>query len=122
MSNTHTSNSDASRNETRMPQILYALYLAGLVTANLTTLIGLVFAYVYRKDAAPWLKAHYRYLIRTFWIGLLYFCIVFTLSVLTMVGSLLGLLLAVWFGVRCVTGWLALRKGESPARPGSWLW
>jgi uncharacterized membrane protein len=122
MSNTDMPDSDVPRAETRTPQILYALYLAGLVTANLTTLIGVVFAYVYRKDAAPWLKEHYRYLIRTFWIGLLYFCIVFTLSVLTVVGSLLGLLLAAWLGMRCVTGWLALRKGEQPARPGSWLW
>jgi uncharacterized membrane protein len=122
MSNTDMPDSDVPRAETRTPQILYALYLAGLVTANLTTLIGVVFAYVYRKDAAPSLKEHYRYLIRTFWIGLLYFCIVFTLSVLTVVGSLLGLLLAAWLGMRCVTGWLALRKGEQPARPGSWLW
>lgn len=108
--------------DTRTPQILYGLYLAGLVTANITPIIGVVFAHVYRKHAAPWLAAHYRYLIRTFWIGLLYFCIVFTLSVLTGMGPLLGLVLAAWLVVRCVTGWIALRKGEPPARPASWLW
>ena len=69
-----------TRDETRPPQIIYALYLAGIVTANITLLIGVIIAYVYRKDAAPWLLPHYRYLIRTFWIGTLYACIAFVLS------------------------------------------
>ncbi|BBI60261.1 hypothetical protein HSBAA_15670 [Vreelandella sulfidaeris] len=68
---------DLSRDEIRPPQIIYALYLAGIVTANITLLIGVVIAYVYRKDAALWLQPHYRYLIRTFWIGTLYACIAF---------------------------------------------
>ncbi|MYL22478.1 hypothetical protein GLV89_01505 [Halomonas alkaliantarctica] len=121
MSNNDVSNTDGARASTRTAQILYALYLAGIVTANITPIIGVVFAYVYRKEAAPWLAEHYRYLIRTFWIGALYFCLAFTLSVL-LIGALIWPLLAIWLGVRCVTGWLALRKGEPPARPGSWLW
>ncbi len=39
--------------DTRPPQIVYALYLAGLVTANITLLIGVIVAYVYRREAAP---------------------------------------------------------------------
>ncbi|MFC7368257.1 MULTISPECIES: DUF4870 family protein [Vreelandella] len=109
------------KEETLPLQIIYALYLAGLVTANITLLIGVIIAYVYRKEAAPWLQAHYRYLIRTFWIGSLYFIITFTLS-LALVGTLLWPLLVVWLVARCVLGWLAARKGEPPARPGSWLW
>lgn len=107
--------------ETRPSQIIYALYLAGLVTANITLLIGVIVAYVYYKEAAPWLQAHYRYLIRTFWIGCLYSLVTFTLS-LMLVGTLLWPLLVVWLGVRCIIGWVAVRKGEPPARPGSWLW
>jgi len=112
---------DLSRDEIRPPQIIYALYLAGIVTANITLLIGVVIAYVYRKDAALWLQPHYRYLIRTFWIGTLYACIAFLLSIV-MVGTLLWPLLAVWLGVRCVLGWIDVRKGQPPARPASWLW
>ncbi|WP_346797270.1 hypothetical protein R5M92_01385 [Halomonas sp. Bachu 37] len=109
------------RDEKRTPQLVYALYLAGLVTANLTLLIGVIVAYVYRRDAASWLQDHYRYQIRTFWIGTLYSAIAFVLSVF-FVGVLLWPLLALWLGVRCVLGWLAIRKNQPPARPGSWLW
>lgn len=115
------SKEDVTRNETRPPQIIYALYLAGIVTANITLLIGVIIAYVYRKDATPWLQPHYRYLIRTFWIGTLYACIAFVLSVF-IIGTLLWPLLAVWLGVRCVLGWVDVRKGRPPARPASWLW
>ena len=114
------SNSPVANDDTRTPQVVYALFLAGLITANITLLIGVIIAYVYRKEAPPWLQAHYRYLIRTFWIGSLYFCIAFVLS-LVMVGYLLWPLLAVWLGVRCVLGWRALRSGKPPARPTSWL-
>lgn len=114
-------NSSIPQDNTRTPQIIYALFLAGLVTANVTLLIGVIIAYVYRKDAAPWLQDHYRFLIRTFWIGSLYFCIAFVLS-LILIGYLLWPLLAVWLGVRCVLGWMAVRNGQPPARPGSWLW
>jgi uncharacterized membrane protein len=111
---------ELSRDETRPPQIIYALYLAGLVTANITLLIGVIIAYVYRREAAPWLQQHYRYLIRTFWIGTLYACIAFLLSIF-MVGIIIWPLLAVWLGVRCVMGWISVRKGQPPARPSSWL-
>ncbi|MDQ7727034.1 DUF4870 domain-containing protein [Halomonas sp. SpR8] len=110
-----------SGDETRPPQIVYALYLAGIITANITLLIGVIIAYVYRRDAAPWLQQHYRYLIRTFWIGTLYAGIAFLLSIV-MIGTLLWPLLAVWLGVRGVLGWVDVRKGRPPARPASWLW
>ncbi len=109
------------RDDIRVPQIIYALYLAGIVTANITLLIGVIIAYVYRKEAAPWLQQHYRYLIRTFWIGTLYACIAFLLSIV-IVGTLLWPLLAIWLGVRCLLGWFDVRKGLTPARPNSWLW
>jgi uncharacterized membrane protein len=110
-----------SRDETRTPQIVYGLYLAGIFTANLTLFIGVIIAYVYRKDAAPWLQTHYRYQIRTFWIGMLYSSIAFVLSIIY-IGALLWPLLVIWLAVRCILGWLAIRKQQPPARPNSWLW
>ncbi|MDN6180058.1 MAG: hypothetical protein L0I84_03500 [Halomonas subglaciescola] len=110
-----------SRDDTRTPHIVYGLFLGGLLTASLTLLIGVIIAYVYRRDAAPWLQTHYRYLIRTFWIGALYLCAVFAVSVF-MLGAILWPLLAVWLGLRCVLGFIALRRRQPPARPGSWLW
>ena len=112
---------DTPGDEIRPPQIVYALYLAGLVTANITLLIGVIVAYVYRREAAPWLQQHYRYMIRTFWIGTLYASVAFLLSIV-MVGLLIWPLLAVWLGVRSVLGWINVRKGQPPAPPASWLW
>ena len=56
---------------------IYILYLANIFLA-LTGLVGVVLAYVYRGDGSGWLDSHYRFQIRTFWIGLLYtaICIV----------------------------------------------
>lgn len=111
----------SSTNETTVPQVIYVLYLAGLITVNATLLIGVVMAYVYRGDAAPWLREHYRYQIRTFWIGMLYSIAAFMLSVV-FIGFLIWPLLAVWLIVRCVIGLRDVRRGQPPANPGSWLW
>ncbi|SHE38492.1 Uncharacterized membrane protein [Modicisalibacter ilicicola DSM 19980] len=110
-----------SKDEITVPQIIYVLYLAGLLTANVTLLIGVIMAYVYQGDAAPWLREHYRYQVRTFWIGVLYSLIAFVLS-LIVVGILIWPLLMIWLIVRCVIGLRDLRRGQPPANPGSWLW
>src|SRR5690554_7491444 len=57
--------------DTTMPMVVYALYLASFVV-GFTSVIGVVIAYVYRGKGPAWLDEHYRYQIRTFWIGLLY--------------------------------------------------
>lgn len=110
-----------AKDEISVPQIIYVLYLAGLITANVTLLIGVIMAYVYRGDAPLWLKEHYRYQIRTFWIGLLYSIIAFVLTLIA-VGVLIWPLLMVWLIVRCVIGLRGLRRGQPPANPTSWLW
>ncbi|HEY6104626.1 MAG TPA: hypothetical protein VIV59_01495, partial [Anaeromyxobacteraceae bacterium] len=51
-------------------KVVYVLYLVSLVT-GVTALVGVVMAYVYQGDAPDWLKTHYRFQIRTFWLGLL---------------------------------------------------
>jgi uncharacterized membrane protein len=37
-----------------------------------TSIIGVIMAYVYRADVPEWVATHYRFQIRTFWTGLLY--------------------------------------------------
>ncbi len=59
--------------DTTLPMVIYALYLASIITGGLTALVGVVIAYVYQGKGPEWLDRHYRYQIRTFWIGLLYF-------------------------------------------------
>ena len=52
-------------------RIVYILYLVGIIIL-ITAIIGVVIAYIYRGDAPRWLKNHYQFQIRTFWIGVLY--------------------------------------------------
>lgn len=100
-------------------RIIYILYLVSLVV-GITSLIGVVMAYVYRADAAPWLLEHYRWQIRTFWIGLLY---TFIGSLLTSIGVGYLILLAavVWFIVRCVKGLQRLARRAPPLNVATWL-
>ncbi len=106
------------------PTIVACLYLASLIT-GVTGLIGIILAYVWQGEAHPdWMDSHFRFQIRTFWIGL-------ALGVAGAVVSLLTLGLAylivvplwiVWFGVRTVKGLLAAQRHEPIADPESWLW
>ncbi len=107
------------RQDSGNAKIIYILYLVSLVV-GITALIGLVMAYVYRSEGSDWLKAHYRWQIRTFWIGLLY-----TLSGVLLSGIGIGLLVfmfaVIWFIVRCVKGLQRLERHEAPANPSTWL-
>ena len=50
------------------PIIIYGLFFAGLLSAILP-IVGVVLAYFLRKDAQGYLRSHFGYLIRTFWIA-----------------------------------------------------
>lgn len=58
--------------------LVYILYLLSFVL-GVTFLIGVVLAYLNRGEAPDWVKTHYQFQIRTFWIGLLYGAIGFVL-------------------------------------------
>jgi uncharacterized membrane protein len=101
-------------------KIVYALYLASLVL-GVTWLVGLVIAYVYVGDAPEPLKSHYRFQIRTFWIGLLY-CVVGVLLTWVFVGAAVLAFFVVWVIVRCVKGLKALDRGAAYPNVTTWLW
>lgn len=98
---------------------VYVLYFLGYVT-GITTIIGVMFAYLQSRSASAEMKSHFTFQIRTFWIGLLYLVI----------GAILfhkgiGLLVLVWgFGwslIRNIKGVLALNRNEPIAKPESWM-
>lgn len=72
-------------------------------------------------DAPEPLKGHYRFQIRTFWIGLLHGCIGVLLT-LVAVGVLVLLFVAVWLIVRCVKGLKALDRREPYPKVETWRW
>ncbi|WP_251978891.1 DUF4870 family protein [Salinicola avicenniae] len=114
------SDTGARRPDTTLALIVYALLLGVFVT-GLTPLIGVVIAYVYRGNGPRWLDEHYRYHIRTFWIGLLYAMISWVLA-FVLVGFVLMALQAIWLIVRCVKGFKALQERRAPDNVDSWLW
>ncbi|WP_290908247.1 DUF4870 domain-containing protein [Halomonas sp.] len=102
-----------------MPMVVYALYLISFVV-GFTSVIGVVIAYVYRGKGPAWLDEHYRYQIRTFWIGLLYATIA-SILVLVVIGIPLLIALAVWLIVRCVKGFRGLQEKRAPDNVDTWL-
>lgn len=99
-------------------QVVYFLYLAGFVI-GISTLVGLVIAYMNRGKAGGWVETHYTWAIRTFWIGLLY-ALIAVLLMIVGVGFLLAFAIVVWVIVRCIIGLQAAGRGEPIKNPESW--
>ena len=104
--------------ERQMALAIYILYLASFAF-GVTAIVGLVLAYVNRDAAPDWLKSHFTFQIRTFWIGLLY-GVAACLTLFLVIGFLLVPAVAVWFIVRCALGLNRLLKNEPYPTPESW--
>jgi len=100
-------------------KIIYILYLLSLIF-GLTSVIGVVMAYINQDDAPDWLKTHYRFQIRTFWISLLLGAVGVILS-FVLIGYLLLLFLVFWLIIRCIKGLKSLERREAHPDPTSWL-
>lgn len=105
--------------DTTMAMVIYALYLSSLVI-GFTMLIGVVVAYIYKGKGPEWLDEHYRYQIRTFWIGALY-AIISMLLTFVLIGFPLLVALIVWLIIRCVKGFKGLQEKRAPSNVNSWL-
>lgn len=106
--------------EMNRPTIISLLYL-GSFLAGITALIALILAYLWQKEGhESWEDSHYRYHIRTFWIGLLYLVVSGLLAIL-LVGFLLLAAIPVWFAIRAVKALLAAQKHEPIRNVDSWL-
>ncbi|MGH6761901.1 MAG: DUF4870 family protein [Phyllobacterium sp.] len=99
-------------------QVIYFLYLVGFVI-GITTLVGLVIAYMNRGKAGGWVETHYTWAIRTFWIGVLYGSIAMALMMVG-IGFLLVPAVVIWLIVRCIIGLQAVGRGEPIKNPQSW--
>lgn len=102
-----------------MAKIVYILYLASILI-GLTSIIGVVIAYINKDEAPEWLKSHYQFQIRTFWIAFLYVCIG-VITTFILISGLILLLTLIWFIIRCVKGLQALDKKEAYPNPTTWM-
>lgn len=105
---------------TDMLLVSYICYLISIVF-GVTAILGVVIAYLKRgEEGESWRTSHFTWLIRTFWIGVLYFLIG---SILTGIGIGVLILLAtfVWFVVRVVKGWIRYGKEQPVENVESWF-
>jgi uncharacterized membrane protein len=91
-------------------KLVYILYLVGLVF-GITGIVG---------DAPDWLKTHYQFQIRTFWIGAFYMFLG-TLLFVILIGWFIFLFWVIWLIVRSVKGMKALDEERPVENPTSWF-
>ncbi len=99
--------------------IVYILYFVAYFT-GITALVGVIIAHIQVGSADPMLSTHYRFQIRTFWIGLLYI-VIGTILTFAVVGIVVLFWWFVWSLVRNIKGALALNESRPIANPDSWL-
>jgi uncharacterized membrane protein len=99
--------------------IIYILYFLGYFT-GVTAIIGVIMAHVQLEAADPILATHYRFQIRTFWIGLVYLVVGWVL-VFFIIGFLVLAWWFVWSLIRNIKGLLALNERRPIPDPDSWM-
>ena len=102
------------------PTIISLLYLSSFVF-GVTSIIGVVLAYVWKGEPhEQWQSSHYRYLFRTFWLGLIGGFIGLLLAIV-LIGFLILLAVAVLVIVRCVLSLVNAQKQAPMPDPETWL-
>ena len=99
--------------------VVYVLYGVGYFT-GISALIGVIIAHVKIDDADPLLRSHYRFQIRTFWIGLAYLVVGVPLC-MVLIGFPIFAWWFIWSLIRIVKGGLLLIEHKPIVDPGSWL-
>ena len=105
------------------PTIISLLYL-GSFLAGITTIIAIILAYVWNGETHEgWEDSHYRYHIRTFWIGIAWtvVAVIGTIVTFGLGAFILFPLVAVWFAVRAIKSLLAAQKHQPVQNVESWL-
>jgi uncharacterized membrane protein len=95
-----------------LTMIAYGLYALGLFLGGVPTIIGLVIAYIKRGEYNGTIYGeHLRFLIRTFWYGVLWTVVGLILSLLY-VGFIVMFAVGIWYIYRIVRGFLCLNDGK----------
>lgn len=93
----------------QLTMIVYVLQIASIVV-GITLIAAVIINYLKRGDVeGTWLESHFRWQIRTFWYGLLWFGVGLALLVV-IVGFFILMALAMWLLYRAIKGWLELEE------------
>lgn len=91
--------------------VAYALYALGLFGLFLPVIAALIVNYLKVDDTLPLYRAHHRWMIRTFWWGLLWSLIGGVLAVIG-IGFVILFAVWVWWLYRLIRGALALNENK----------
>jgi uncharacterized membrane protein len=110
--------------EFNQPTIVALCYLASAVT-GFPVLIGVVLAYIWQgAPEQPWEASHFRFHIRSFWIGIalgLLFVIP-TVMTLGLAGFILYPLLMLWVIIRTATALIKAQRRQPISNVETWAW
>jgi len=86
-------------------------------------ILGVMLAYRCRDEASDWMRSHYVFQIRTFWIGLIaaVLATVAAMAGLGILGVFAVVALVVWVTLRCFVGMVRLHRGEPIYNPRTWI-
>jgi len=103
--------SDPARN---LAIAVYILQALSFFLGGITGLAGVIVNYVKMDEVqGTWIEPHFRWQIRTFWIGLLW-CIIGFITTFIIIGWFILLGISIWVIYRVVKGALALNDGLPP--------
>lgn len=100
-------------------KLIYIGFLVGLLIP-FVSLIGVIMSYVSKGKGPEWLDENYRFQIRTFWIGGLYFVVSLLLTAV-LIGWITFIVTLVWYVLRCIKGLKALEQKQAPENIDGWL-
>ncbi|OEY65287.1 DUF4870 family protein [Marinobacter sp. X15-166B] len=104
-------NSGSGRN---LAVVVYILQALSFFVGGISGLAGVIVNYVKLEDVAnTWIEPHFRWQIRTFWIGLLW-TVIGVVTVPLLIGWFILLGVSIWVIYRIVKGALALNDGRPP--------
>lgn len=95
----------------------YILHALGVVTAGVIAIVAVIVGHLKVNDTqSDFIRDHHRWLLRTFWWGLLWYLICGAL-LLIFIGAIGYVILAVWWIYRIVRGLLAFAEGRTMPLP-----
>lgn len=110
-SNESARRSDPARN---LAVVVYILQGLSFFLGGITGLVGVMINYVKLDEVrGTWVESHFRWQIRTFWIGLLW-TVIGIVTTFIIIGWFILLGISIWLIYRIVKGALALNDGKAP--------
>ena len=115
-------NTPLTPNDSRQPDLqslknvaiaVYALQAASILPPFVITFfVAVILNYIKRDDVrGTWLESHFRWQIRTFWFGLLWF-VLGGLTYVIVIGWAILFAASLWLIYRILKGWLNLNDGK----------